>query len=73
MRPVSLDRLGAIGTGKAAKALREKLSTLEAKQSPDAATLLAAGLYKPLLAWAEQYALACHGTPAPWKPATPAD
>ena len=37
-----------------------------------AQTLLAAGLYKPLLAWAEQYALVCNGICAPWKPAAPA-
>jgi hypothetical protein len=43
-----------------------------AKQSPDAATLLAAGLYEPLLEWAESYALHVHGTRAPWANATPA-
>ena len=49
-----------------AEELKKKLAALAAKQSPDAATLLEADLYAPLLAWAEDYALRMHGTRAPW-------
>ena len=41
-------------------------------ESPDAATLLEADLYAPLLAWAEDYALKVHGTRAPWAAAAAA-
>ena len=52
-----LKRLAAIGSGKHAELLKSKMAAFEAKQSPDAETLLAEGFYEPLLHWAEEYAL----------------
>ena len=72
MKSVDAARLGAIGRGKSADELNAKLATLAANQSPDAATLLEAKLYEPLLAWAEAYALSVHGTHAPWAAAVAA-
>ena len=43
MRPVSLDRLAAIGTGKGAKELHAKMDKFEANQSKDAAALIEHG------------------------------
>jgi hypothetical protein len=68
MKPIDQARFGAIGTGKAAVARRDKLRALEARSSPDAVTLLGAGLYIPLLAWVESVALQRHHISPPWRP-----
>ena len=41
---------------------------MQANQSPDATTLLEVGLYRPLLAWAEDMALHEHHLSPPWRP-----
>lgn len=66
MKPIDQARFGAIGTGKAATALRAQLDALAAKQSPDASALLDAGLYQPLLLWAETLALQVHFVSPLW-------
>ena len=67
LRPVDCERLGAIGTGKKALELRGKLDELAAHQSPDATALADAGLYEPLLRWAELFAMHEHGVTAAWR------
>ena len=67
MTPVDQARFGAIGTGKAAEILHRKLDALTSKPSTDADTLLDAGLYEPLLVWAETLARHMHHTNPPWR------
>ena len=66
MKPVDRERLAAIGSGKHAELLKSKMAAFEAKQSPDAQTLLKHGFYKPLLEWTERHAWDVHGVATPW-------
>lgn len=66
LKPVSLERLAAIGSGKSAAALHAAMRSFESNQSTDADTLMNEGFYEPFLHWAEDFALHEHGIPAPW-------
>lgn len=67
MNSVSIERLMVSSTGQKAASLKERMKGWTANQSKDAQALLRAGLYKPLLQWAEDHAWCEHGVLAPWR------